>query len=119
MPLQPLHYLAPTERRPGLEREYIVALGAAAIFHGAAAAWLCTNHLVVSGSEDLICFSLCIYVAVICGSIIVVRLIGSTAKRRYTKFASVLLLPAIPLGTALGIHGLINIDRGTRGPAGA
>jgi hypothetical protein len=115
MPLQPIDYQRPSPGAGSTNREYIAALATASLVHALAAACLAAAAGGVPLTIDgLAAFCLCTYVALICLCLLVARSMPSPAVWPLTKIGSVLLLPAFPLGTVLGIHGLINMGRGGR-----
>jgi hypothetical protein len=57
--------------------------------------------------------SLCIYAALVAGMVVILILRGTApgAGRIATKALNIVLLVVFPLGTALGIYGLMKVDK--------
>ena len=53
----------------------------------------------------------CLFYSVAIGLVLGSRLLRPKSGRRLTRLLNLALLPAFPIGTALGIYGLISVDR--------
>jgi hypothetical protein len=117
MPLEPLHYAPPAEspsaRHNRIYTTLLIVLAAFFSLGMIGMFFMSRNPAVPAESRWVFQMSLCIYAALVAGMVVILILRGTApgAGRIATKALNIVLLVVFPFGTALGIYGLMKVDK--------
>jgi hypothetical protein len=108
MPVEKLDYEPSHETVSNNHRQYTIALVCLVVIYGISAVFLWKTGLSSSNLENRITWYYCICVFALCCFGIIAQAIIPSSAGRWRILINVLLLFAIPLGTAIGVFGLAN-----------